>query len=149
MNNQDPKENYGADPLRAPDLREGDTPVFKECGRLLPRGGRTNKDGTHEMVCYRAYYFILVKQQYGGYALLVKHGGGQEALPLGYNDNTVAALARLTSDDRYAVLWQLYETARDATRREEGRLLQAFAEKRLKKSVRRGQVKVYVVPSSK
>jgi len=145
MDNQDPTQNYGAEAWRAPVLADGETLIFSECGRLLP-----SSLGIGEMVSYRAYYFRVVKPEIGQYRIIVKHGAGQEGFNLTYDrNNTLIALAKLDSDARYAMLWQLYETWRDTKRATAAEYCQAFAEGRLKKRKRNKQYHVYIEAEKK
>lgn len=133
MNNQDPKENYGAEAWRAPEIQKGDKIVFSECGRLLPSvGGRAG-----DMICYRSHYFRVVRGQYGGFRLLVKHGGGQEEIPLGGEyRGLIPVLATLDSDSRYIALYALYDVNKEATYKAERatkeEYMTAFLEGRMK-----------------
>ena len=54
---------------------------------------------------------MLVRMKYGGYALLVKHGRGEERVPLGFEPTITGLLAcdSLTSDQRYLTLYLLYK----------------------------------------
>ena len=62
-------ENWGAETWRQPSIKEGDTVLFSEHGRIIGNVDR------------RSHWFKLVKAQYGPMALLVKHGGGEEPIP--------------------------------------------------------------------
>lgn len=111
---------------RAPRVLAGDTILFDECGRVL--------DNT----CYRSHYFRLIKREYGGYAVLVKHGGGQEDVNLHHGGKRfVAALSSLDSDARYYMLYMIYRThceGRDqGARHQSERYTQAFIDGRLRK----------------
>lgn len=48
-----------------------------------------------------AYYFRVTYSALGGYRLHVRHHAGDEAWSLGYEDNTIRALTRLDSNDRF------------------------------------------------
>ena len=119
------EQNWGAEAFRAPDIEETDTIIFSECGRVL------------DNVCYRAYYFRIVKAGFGGYYLLVKHGGGQERLHIGYRDRFIESLRQMDSDNRYFMIFTLYDTAKKARRDGETETASAYrmahAEGRLKK----------------
>jgi len=140
MEERNEERNYGADPWREPKPEEGDTVIFTECGRVLDK------------TCYRAYWLMLVKCQYGGHALLVKHGGGEERINLfsAGRYRVPETLAALDSDARYLMLFQLYwihtEARRSGEAKARAELTTAFVEGRLKKRKVRGQsaYKVFV-----
>ena len=135
-------ENYGAEPWREPKPEESDTVIFTECGRVLDK------------TCYRAYWLMLVKCQYGGHALLVKHGGGEERINLfsAGRYRIPESLSLLDSDARYLLLFQLYrihtEARRSAEEKARAEMKQAFVEGRLKKRKVKGQnaYKVQIEP---
>ena len=73
-------ENWGAEPWRKPTLGEDDIELFSEPGRVLHIGGDNfNTD-------YRSHWFVLAQSRFGGLSLLVKHGGGQRRVHLGYEE---------------------------------------------------------------
>jgi hypothetical protein len=129
--------NWGAEAWRAPMVGEKETILFDECGRVLNHGDRYNVD-------YRSHYFRLVREQFGGYALYVKHGGGQERLSLSYAKPTLlAGMEGMTSDQRYLLFHTLYVVASDQADAAAQAMAQtyrkAFIEGRLKKRKRPGQ----------
>jgi len=132
------EKNWGAEEWRQPKEHDGDTVLYSECGRVLDR------------VDYRSHWFKLVNGQYGGYALLVKHGGGEERVQLGYNKRIAAPFFNMDSDARYLLLYQFLSIYHDAKRAAEDATAKlyrtAFAEDRLKKRKQRGQdaVKVWI-----
>lgn len=141
------ERNYGADPWREPTADPDDTVIFSEFGRVL--------DHTD----YRSHWFVLVKAQFGGYYLLVKHGGGQERINLGYlcffrkgHPRVIDAMKVMDTDDRYLMLHTFYDIHKDSRRAERAKvtheLTQAFVEGRLKKRKIKGQsaYKVRVEP---
>ena len=131
-------ENYGADPWREPKPEEGDTVIFSEHGRSLDKTD------------YRSHWFMLVSQQFGGYALLVHHGGGHERINLGYlcffrgeYPRIIDAMKMMDTDARYLLLHSFYDIHKDARRAERAKvtdeLTRAFIEGRLKKRKIKGQ----------
>ena len=136
------EKNYGAEPWREPKPEEGDTVIFSEHGRVL--------DNT----CYRSHWLMLVKCQYGGHALLVKHGGGEERINLfsAGRYRVPDSLALLDSDFRYLMLYQLFrihtEAKRNGEKQARADMTMAFVEGRLKKRKIKGQgaYKVKVEP---
>lgn len=149
VNNQDPKENYGAEAWRAPETTKGDTLIFSECGRALPSvGGRPG-----EMVDYRSHYLRVVKGQYGGFRLLVKHGGGQEEIPLSHGyQGLIPVLATLDSDSRYIALYALYDINKEAGYRAERatkeEYMTAFLEGRMKSRKCKRETRFWIEPKA-
>jgi len=142
------ERNYGADPWREPKPEEGDTVIFSECGRSL--------DNTN----YQSHWLMLVSQQYGGYSLLVHHGGGQERINLGYlhvfrgiPSRIIQAMGQMDTDTRYLMLYTFYDIHTDTRRSEQAKvtaeLKTAFAEGRLKKRKVRGQAAYKVTVEQK
>jgi hypothetical protein len=95
------ERNWGAEPWRAPTLDEGDTLIYSECGRVL--------DNT----CYRSHWFMLVREHFGGYAIVVKHGAGQERVPHIWSKRIVSALEHVDSDSRYFLMHTIYRAYKD------------------------------------
>jgi len=99
------------------------------------------------------HHIRLVKGQYGGHAILVRHGGGDERIPLGHRAEAItdAAMA-LDSNGRYWLLLKLLSVVRDATDRKaeevNAKWRTAAAEKRIKCQKLRGRdaVKVTITP---
>ena len=140
-------DNYGSESWREPAPDEGDTVIFSEFGRSL--------DNTN----YKSHWFMLVSQRFGGYALLVKHGGGQERINLGYlcffhkgHPRIIDTMKVMDTDDRYLMLHTFYDIHTDSRRAERDKvtaeLKTAFVEGRLKKRKIKGQAayKVKVEP---
>lgn len=147
----DTERNWGAEPERAPKLAEGDVLMYCEHGRILYRRpeDRTNRQGTD---C-RSHWFRVVKNG-GMFTLLVRHGGGEERVNLGYDyRNFPAILDPLDSDARYWLLWIILDVHQKAERDESARAArryqQAFVEGRLRKRKQRGSdsVKVWIDPA--
>lgn len=98
---------------------------------------------------------MLVRMKYGGYALLVKHGGGEERVPLGFEHTITGLLAcdSLTSDQRYLTLYLLYNTYRETkriTKNTEGSFYRvAFLEGRLKRKKQNHRYFVTVLPKKR
>lgn len=141
--------DWGAEAWRAPEIAEGDRIIFSEHGRILKP-----LDGDRHGVDYRSHYFVLVKAQYGGFALLVRHGGGQERLPIGYGSGgyLLQGFALMDSDTRYFMLHNLYRVASDAAslsaKETAQRFKEAHAEGRLKKTKIRNRdaFKIWIEP---
>ncbi len=139
---QNTKEvNWGADIRRAPEVKDGETIVFSECGRSLNN------------VCYRSHYFRIVKPEFGPHELLVKHGGGQERFSLGYGDTVpsmISTLGKMDSDTRYLAIYLMYDIRKDAgrhaTAETAAKYERAFVDGKLKKRKlpRQGRVKVWI-----
>ena len=128
----------GVKPVNPPDLAETDKLLFDEPGRC---GGMDS----------HSHHYRVVLAQWGGLALLVRHGGGDERIELGgHKDGMVSALTALDSNQRYWILSRMYNAqhyaAMAATDREGARWRQAAAEKRVKtrKMPGRDQVKVWI-----
>lgn len=119
-------------PLAPPALAEGDTLIYDEPGRC---GG----------IDSHSHHFRLVKMQYGGHALLVRHGGGDERVSLGYSANLmlVGPMEGLDSNARYWLLHGAYSLYRDTKQhvaeQVTARFKSAFVEGRLKKKKVRGR----------
>jgi hypothetical protein len=139
-------EEYNDLDFRAPEIEEGDTILFDECGRCSPQVN--GKGGTD----YHSHHFRFVNAKYGGYFLLVRHGGGDERLSMGYEHTRLAEVLALLpdSDTRYLMLHALYNTfktgARQATEKERQEWQVAARDKRIKtrKLPRQGFVKVWI-----
>ena len=131
---------YETEVWRRPTVLDGNTVVFDEHGRSC-----NNVD-------FKSHWFLLVKQQDGGYALLVKHGGGEERIPLGFAHTITGLLAcdSLTSDQRYLMMYLLFSTHKEAARQAEAKTASyyqvAFIEKRLKKTKRNHRIYISIVP---
>lgn len=124
-------DNYGREEWRVPTLESGDTLLADEPGRVL--------DNT----CYRSHYFRLARAEFGGYFIIVKHGGGQERFKAAWSKRLAATLDTLDSDARYFMLHTLYRVYADARREgaacEAATYRAAFVDGRLKKRKQRGQ----------
>jgi len=139
------EENWGAEAWRKPTIKAGDVELFSEYGRIIGN------------VDYRSHWFVLVKSETGSQAaLIVKHGGGEERIPLGYTSglNAVKSFSALDSEGRYLTMHLLYRIHTEARRMaaEETRATynRAFVDGRLKKRKLRGvaSVKVWIEPAA-
>ena len=134
------EKNWGAEPARKPKLAEGDVELYSEHGRITGS------------IDYRSHWFVLVKGQFGGYALLVKHGGGEERTQLGHSGvrGWLPALETMTSDQRYLLLHTIHSAASDAeslARKYAAAYWQtAFIEGRMKRRKKQGMYYVEVLP---
>lgn len=129
----------GTRPPNPPDLREGDELLYDEPGRC---GG----------IDAHSHHFRLVKGRYG-YALLVRHGGGDDSFDLGITAKLcLGSLASLDSNARYWLMHTIYSTWRDATglaaSRSNAEWRIAAAENRIRTRKRRGTntVNVWIEP---
>lgn len=134
------ERRYELEPWREPALADGDTSVYSEHGRILyPTADHSAGKG----VCYRAYWMRLVKAQYGGYFLLVKHGGGEERFAIGHSRRIVDALADMDADNRFFLLHTMmkmhHEAARTAAEATAATYRKAHAAGTLRKRKVRGQ----------
>jgi hypothetical protein len=118
-----------------PDLADGDELVSD-----LP--GRCGGTDSH------CHHFRIVKARYGGYALLVRHGGGDERHDLGRDTRIVAPLLTLDETARYWFVMRFYHVLADALRvareAEARRWRTAAAEGRIKTRKQRGRAAVTV-----
>jgi hypothetical protein len=140
------KRNWGDDPRRAPTLQDGDTMLYSECGRVI-KNSYGHKDG----IDYRSHYFTLVKREFGGVDLLVKHGGGEERFQLDYSKARATQFFEpLDSTQRYLLMHLFYnvnsKAKQRATEETANRYRTAFAKGALKKRKVRGSdnVKVWI-----
>lgn len=131
-----------AENWRAPEVPANETIIFDEPGRVLNR------------VDFTSHHFRVTREGDSLFRLRVRHGAGDEVVPLGYGYRGVAAaLAMLDSDSRYQMLYALHAVRREG--RDEGRAttrgqyVRAFADGRLKKRKVRGraEVKVWIEPA--
>lgn len=120
-----------------PDLKDGDELIYDEPGRC---GG---------LDCH-SHHFCLVKNR-GYYAVLVRHGGGDERFDIGSSGRLlVPSLALMDTNGRYWLMHTLYSTRESANEAATGATAQrwrlAAAEKRIKTRKLRGQgmVKVWI-----
>jgi hypothetical protein len=119
-------DNWGSEAWRQPEPLPTDVVLYSECGRSL-----NNID-------FRSHSFKLVKAQFGGYFALVRHGGGDERLSLGYSHMGIERMfSQLDSDSRYLLLHQFFDIAHNANRaatdNTAGEYRKAFVDGRLKK----------------
>jgi hypothetical protein len=143
------ERNWGAEPWRAPDLAEGDTLLYSECGRIIKAYtyGHDNNG-----IDYRSHYFRVVKGSHGhGCWLLVKHGGGQERIQIDYSAQRAAQFFdHLDTNERYLLMHMLFglhkAAKRDAEAATAASYKNAFASGALRKRKVRGsdQVKVWI-----
>lgn len=142
----DPAKNYGAETWRAPTIKNGEVVRLDEPGRVY--------QFTNYAVTYQSYYLRVVGLEFGGMELRVRHGAGEERYRLGTLDKrAVEALNKLDSDDRYSVLFTMYDAIKKAVSNAAADTSKeyrtAFVQGRLKKRKGRGQdsVKVWVEPA--
>ena len=119
-----------------PAIEDGDELLYDEAGRC----GRLD--------CH-SHHFRLVKRQYGGHALLVRHGGGDQRMNLDcVAALTIPSLAAMDSNTRYWFLHAFYsihtEAERTARDSRDSMWRQAAAEKRIKTRKYRGSNRVRV-----
>ena len=141
-------DDWGREEFRQPPTQEGDEVLFHEPGRILPRLG---SGGACALDC-RSHSFKVIKPQLGGYALLVRHGGGDESVDLGYSPRILNALLPLDSDSRYWLLHTFldvfHKTQSETRDRTASEYRRAFASGRLKKRKMPGRdtCKVWIEP---
>jgi hypothetical protein len=132
------------DIVRAPPLGEGDVLVYDEPGRCKPL---VNGTGSTD---YHSHHFRLVECR-RSYALLVRHGAGDERIDLGGRHTRLGELlAPMDSDARFLMLHALFSAHTDAYRSgraaERTRWMGAAAERRIRtrKMPGREVVKVWI-----
>jgi hypothetical protein len=127
-------KTIGAYPPNPPSLDDGDILIHDEPGRC---GG----------IDSHSHHFRVVIGRQGGFALLVRHGGGDERIDLGQRHG-VNALMQLDSNARYWLLQCLYhvlsDSMRTAANERETLWRKAAAEKRIKTRKTRGGVRVWI-----
>jgi len=129
-------------PVNPPELEAGDTLLFDEPGRC---GGLDS----------HSYHYRLIREQSGGFRLLVRHGGGDERVRISNGDAVTDALAMLDPNGRYWVMGAIYHAQSDAARQaredEAYRWRTAAAQKRIKVRKQRGtdHVRVSIKPAQK
>lgn len=126
---------YGAEPLRRPEIQEGEELIFDLPGRIVRRNGGDGVD-------IRSHYLLVLKH-YGMCFIRVRHGGGVETVNLGTQGKTVVeAMALLSDDQRYCLAFSLYhvhnEARRNGSSEAETRVKRAFLEGRLTKRTKGG-----------
>jgi hypothetical protein len=126
-----------------PDIQQGDVLLCDEPGRC---GGLDS----------HSHHFRFVKSRSSGYALLVRHGGGDERISLwDHCAGLCNALAALDSNGRYWLLHSVYGLQRDSARaardQSDAAWRNAAAHKRIKtrKYPAKGTIKVWIEPQSK
>jgi hypothetical protein len=135
-----PEKNWGAEPTRKPTIGEDEREVISECGRVV-----NNVD-------YRSHWLVVVRTGSGAYILLVKHGGGEERIPIGhyYRNIWINALPQLDTNQRYLTLYTIYtahKEARHAAIAETERYYHlAFLEGRMKRRKKNRKYYVQVLP---
>ena len=129
-------KSVGVRPVDAPELAEGDTLLYDEPGRC----GGVNSHHLHLRV---------VRERWGGFILLVRHGLGDERIKI---TGSGKWLDSLRPGNRYWVLHAIFcaqnDAARNAKGEETARWSQAAAEKRIRTRRARGSssVKVWIEP---
>jgi hypothetical protein len=103
---------------------------------------------------FKSHWLCLVKPKYGPYTLLVKHGAGEERIPLVYIHvaTGLLALSTLDADQRYLVLYTILrahtDAQREATQATANKYQVAFLEGRLKRRRRNHRYHVEIKPST-
>lgn len=115
-------------PPNQPTLAEGDVLIYDLPGRC----------GGMDSHCHG----LRMVKDYGNYALLVRHGGGEQRHDLGRDKLMVSALESMDDNARYWFLIRFHhvtdKAVRDAVERANGYWEKAVLEKRVKVSKRRG-----------
>ena len=139
----------GVYPVSAPTLLESETLLFDEPGRCSPKiNGAGGTD-------YHSHHYRIVGARHGEFRLLVRHGGGDERIDLGWGSRRLADFAAMMpdSDGRYLFMNMLYNVRNDAidvARNDENeKWRQAAVEKSIKtrKMPGRDAVKVWIEPA--
>lgn len=139
-------DDWGREAWRQPTIGADEELLYSEPGRVLRNGPFGGTD------C-RSHSFAVVKPKFGNYFLLVKHGGGEESVDLGYSKRIVAALEPLDSDTRYWLLHVLLDVRHRAQTETRDRVAseyrRAFVAGTLKKRKMPGRdaVKVWIEPT--
>lgn len=130
-------KNWETDIRRRPTIKEGETLLFSEHGRIV-------KGGEHYSVDYRSHWFCLTKNEYH-YYLLVSHGGGEERIQIEYSANIgylLQTLEQADSDTKYFLFYHMYRVhknaAKNAMEETAARYRSAFVNNKLKKRKQRG-----------
>jgi hypothetical protein len=127
--------SFGVRPVNPPEMYADDVLLFDEPGRC---GG---------LDCH-SHHYRVVKREYGGYRLLVRHGGGDESIRLSGGKMVVDALSSLDSNGRYWLLSAMFyaqsDAAKNARELEAAKWRKAAAEKRIKTRKQRGTDSVRV-----
>lgn len=138
-------KSVGTRAPNGPDVLEAETMVFDEPGRCRPL---INGSGA---IDYHSHHFRVVGARFDHFALLVRHGGGDERIELHTTDRIPDLLALLPdSDARYLLMHALYNAhseAADAARSSEAHKWRAAAaDKRIKtrRYPKRGTTKVWI-----
>lgn len=122
-------------PVDPPAIEDRDQLLFDEPGRC----------GGLDAHCH--HYRIVLR--YGQLFLLVRHGGGDERIPLSQcNDNLKAMLLSMDSNTRFWFLNSLYHTiyrhTEEACKKVRREWSEAFVAKRIKKQKRKGTIRVWI-----
>ncbi len=126
----------------APELKEGETLIFDEPGRVL-------QVWENYRICYRSHYFRVIKLPSSHYVLRVKHRVVEE-IEIGFGRQCMRSLELLDSDSRFMLFWGMfaikYRSAREASAQTAKEYREAFAAGRLKKRKmpRRDEYKVWI-----
>jgi hypothetical protein len=133
-------QRFSTRPISPPDLAETDELLYDEPGRC---GG---------LDCH-SHHFRIVKVQYGGHALLVRHGGGDERIGLGVISKLfLPSMAGMDTNARYWLMHMIYSTHSEAESASAQRIAaiwrKAAAEKRIKTRKVRTGVKVWFEPET-
>lgn len=127
----------GIYPVNPPDLQATDELLYDEPGRC---GGLDS----------HSHHLRVVRGRHS-YALLIRHGGGDERIDFGSTRMAIDALDPLDSNARYWLLLRLYHAQQNAVRAAvdacNAKWRTAAAEKRIKTRKLRTGVKVWVEPT--
>ena len=130
-------KTFSTYPPNPPALADNDELLYDEPGRC----GGTDSHSHHVRV---------IHPRFGGYVLAVRHGGGDEHVPLGHDAKLIRALANMDSDGRYWLLIRIFHIWKNATHAAAEKTAAAWrsaaAEKRIKTRKTRAGVKVWINP---
>lgn len=133
---------WGAETWHKPTLGESETEIYSEHGRVLL------DEKLNLNVCYRSHWFVVTKARFGGYHLLVKHGGGQERLNLGSHALVIDQWSLMSSDARFLMFWAMFDIKHEAEsqmyHKTSNDYAIAFIDGRLKKRRKNGRTRVEI-----
>ncbi len=134
-------KHFGTRPIDQPSVNATDSVLYDEPGRC----------GGLDAHCH---HFTVVSQQFGGFALLVRHGGGDERISLGHRHTLINLLGTLDTAGRYWLIHNLFTVVKDAglfARNDEAHAWRTAAAEgriRTRKQRRINQIKVWIEPAT-
>lgn len=121
-----------------PTIGKGDAIIYDEPGRCSPC-----VDGVPDEIDYHSHSFRMV-QNYNHHRLIVRHGGGQEEIDLGFDrPGAKEILSKMSSDERFLMFYLMFDIKHEAERRAQRetaeKYREAFVSGELKKRKLRGK----------